>query len=337
MHQIMEVVKHDKGFFEDRPEILNNEFDRFGKMALVDAYGLIFDEEGKAPILFVRHGKRDGYRFGGFCRLNEDPVGVQTALHDEDMEQKETDHPFSLLSKDPWIYGYGSGDPFSEYRYFEEDGLIKGTWKEGTFFEGKAEPFPYAIIQHMGDIANFTQIIQPCVVSGTYEGRPIRFLGSFDKVFMPSEEKKDIAATMAYILCLDHGIRPDGRRESFVVYINDQGKSMGLYYLEGEEAVVSEDVRMETEWFLQPYVDDRTLMYKDAIFHIKDKTIHFEGRWGSKGITAYPRYEKHGQSQIFGTWYEGDAPYEHTLFTTFHESMEAYDYKFRKLGYRIRD
>ena len=335
MSKIIEIVKHDKDFFSERPQILNNEFDRYGKMALVDAYGLIFDEKDKAPVLFVRHGKRKGYRFAGFCRLNEDPLGVQTPLHYKDMEQVETENEFSLLSEDPWIYGYGSKEPFSKYRYFEEDGLIKGAWKEGDFFEGKAEPFPYAIIQHMGKTANFTEIIQPAIVTGTFEGKPVRFLGSFDKVFMPSEETKDIGATMAYNLILDHGIRPDGRKESFIVYINDEGKSMGLYYLEGEEPVVSEDVGFEAEWFLQPCVDDRTVMYKDAIFHVGNKTIHFIGKWGCKGITAYPRYEKHGQSQIFGTWYEGDEPYEHTLFTTFHENMEAYDYKYEKLGRKI--
>ena len=83
---------------------------------------------------------------------------------------------------------------------------------------------------------------------------------------------------MAYNLILDHGIRPDGRKESFIVYINDEGKSMGLYYLEGEEPVVSEDVGFETEWFLQPCVDDRTVI--PVLFEELLKHIGVKGRCG---------------------------------------------------------
>ncbi len=336
MEPIMKISRHQEDFFRERPESFQNEFDRYGKLALVDAYGLIFDEE-KAPILFVRHGNMNGYRFGGFLRLNEDPTGVQTYLHGDDMMQKGGTEVFRQLSSDPWIYGYGSKEPFSEYRYYDIDKKLYGTWKEGDFFDVTAEPFPYCVIQRMGKTANFCEAIQPAIVRGTYEGKPVEFLGSFDKVYMPAEEQKDIGSTMAYILVLDHGIREDGRKESFVVFINEKGESMGLYYLEGEEPVVSEDVKMETEWFHQPYVNDGTLMYKDAVFHIGNKVIHFEGKWGTKGITPRPRYEKHGQSQIFGTWYEGDTPYKHKMFTCFHENMEAFDYKFAKLGYKIID
>lgn len=100
-------------------------------MALVDAYGLIFTKGREEPVLFVRHGNRNSYRFGGCCRLSNDPVGVQTPLHDEDMAQKEETGEFRALSEEPWIYGYGTEKPFSEYRYFYENGLITGTWYEG--------------------------------------------------------------------------------------------------------------------------------------------------------------------------------------------------------------
>ena len=337
MKPIIEITTHKADFFKEYPEEFNNEFDKFGKLALVDAYGLIFDEEGKAPVSFVRHGNRNGYRFGGFSRLSEDPVGVQETLHLDDIAQKEETGLFRQLSTDPWVYGYGTEKPFSEYRYYDIDKKLYGTWKEGDILDVKAEPFPYCIIQHMGDIANFAEVIQPSIVRGTYMGKPIEFLGSFDKVYMPSSQKTDIGSSMAYILVLDHGIREDDRKESFFIYINEKGESMGMYYLEGEEPVVTTGVKMETEWFHQPYVNDGTLMYKDATFYVGNKVIHFEGKWGTKGITAYPRYEKHGQSQIFGTWYEGDKPYKHKMFTTFHESMEAFDYKFKKLGYKIID
>ena len=337
MSRIIEIIRHEKDFFEERPAVLNSEYDQYAKMALVDAYGLIFTKDKEEPVLFVRHGNRKSYRFGGCCRLSSDPIGVQTPLHDEDMAQKEETGEFRLLSKEPWVYGYGTKEPFSEYRYYYENGRFRGTWKEGDFLNVTAEPFPYCIIQHMGDIANFTEIIQPAIVRGTFDGEEVEFLGSFDKVFMPSKQTSDIGSTMAYNLVLDHGIRQDGRRESCIIFINGEGKGMGMYCLEGEEPTVSEDVIMEAEWFHQPYSDDGTVMYRDALFVIGDRKIHFNGKWGAKGITAKPRYGKHGQSQIFGTWYEGDTPYAHKLFTCFHENLEAYDEKYRKMGRKVID
>lgn len=330
----VEFLKHDLDFYNENPKILDTEFDHHAKMALVDAYGLIFSNGyDEAPVLFVRHGNKNAYRFGGFSRLNEKYNGLQTPLHFSDIAQKEDTGLFKKLSDNPLTYGYGTSNPFSEYRYYNG----YSTWKEGNILDVKATAFPYCVIQHQGDIANFTEIIQPSVVEGIYEGKPIKFIGSYDKVFSPGDSKTDIGSTMAYILVLDHGIREDGRCESVVIYISPEGKSMGGYYLEGEEPVCSTNVVMETEWFHLPYVDDGTIAYKDAIFHIGNKTIHFNGKWGTKGITANPRLDKHGQSQIFGTWYEGDIPYKHKLFTTFHENMEAYDYKFKKLGYKIID
>ena len=330
----IEFVRHEDDFYNECPEVLQTEFDHNAKLSLIDQYGLIFDKGWEdEPVLFVRHGNIDGYRFGAFSRLNSDIKGLQTPLHCADIAQKEETGRFQKLCDKPLTYGYGTADPFSEYRYYSG----YSTWKEGDILDVKASPFPYCIIQHQGDIANFTEIIQPSLVTGTFAGRPISFIGSYDKVYIPKEEKRDIGSTMAYILVLDHGIRLDGRHESVVIYINPEGKGIGGYYLEGEEPVSSDDVVMEADWFHLPYVDDGTVAYKDAVFHIKDKTIHFTGRWGCKGITAHPRLEKHGQSQIFGTWYEGDVPYKHQMFTTFHENMEAFDYKFKKLGYKIID
>lgn len=330
----IEITTHKDDFFQTYPKELDNEFDHYAKLALVDAYGLLFPQGTKeAPVLFVRHGNPDGYRFGGFSRLSDHPFGLQESLHEEDIAQKESTGLFRKISENPLCYGYGTENPFSQYRFATDF----STWKEADILDVKAEPFPYCIIQHQGEIANFTEIIQPAIVTGTYEGKPISFIGSYDKVFIPKAKTTDIGADMAYILVLDHGIRKDGRKESVVIYINEKGQSMGGYYLEGEEPVCSTNVKMEADWYHLPYVNDGTVGYKDAVFTIGSKVIHFQGKWGTKGITAHPRLDKHGQSQIFGTWYEGDIPYEHEMFTTFHENMEAYDEKFRKLGFHIVD
>ena len=330
----IEITRHNPDFYNECPKALDTDVDHHAKLALVDAYGLMFpDGTDRAPILFVRHGNPDGYRFGAFSRLSDNPLGLQTPLHYEDIAQKESTGRFRKLSDTPGIWGYGTENPFSEYRFYEDH----ATWKEADILDVKADPFPYCVIQHQGSIAKFTEIIQPAVVTGTYEGKEISFIGSYDKVFMPSEKQTDVGSDMAYILVLDHGIREDGRKESVVIYISETGASMGEYYLEGEEPVSTTHVGMAIDWFHLPYVNDGTIGYKDAVFTIGNKVIHFAGKWGTKGITAQPRLSKHGQSQIFGTWYEGDTPYRHTMFTTFHENMEAYDYKFSKLGYKIVD
>lgn len=330
----IEFTSQKWDYYKDLPDELNNSFDHHSKLSLVDAYGLIFDKgESSSPVLFVRHGNTNNYRFGGFSRLSNTPFGLQTALHENDIAQKENTGPFRKLSDDPISYGYGTQVPFSEYRYFSDHAVFQ----ESNILDAVAEPFPYCVIQHQGEIANFTEIIQPAVVSGTFEGKQVKFIGSYDKVYQPLAKSTDIGSTMAYIMALDHGIRPDGRKESVVIWISSEGKSMGGYYLEGEEPVSTTEVIMDAEWSHLPYVDDGTVGYKDATFYIGQKTIHFQGKWGCKGITAHPRMEKHGQSQIFGTWYEGDIPYNHLMFTTFHENMEAFDYKIQKLGFKIID
>ena len=100
--------------------------------------------------------------------------------------------------------------------------------------------------------------------------------------------------------------------------------------------MLTDKVSMETEWKRLPYVDDGTCVYKNAVFRFAGKEFHFEGKWGTKGFTEKPRVEKHGQSQIFGTWYEGDTPYDHELSFGFSENMEAYDYKLEKLGFEVK-
>ncbi|MBO4919890.1 MAG: hypothetical protein J5365_07025 [Erysipelotrichaceae bacterium] len=102
MEEYFKVVRHQKDFFENHPKIMDTDFDHHGKMALVDAYGSIFpDGSDKPPVLFVRHGNRGSYRFGGFARLSDDPIGVQTPEHVDDMAQKEETGEFRKLCDDP--------------------------------------------------------------------------------------------------------------------------------------------------------------------------------------------------------------------------------------------
>ena len=178
-------------------------------------------------------------------------------------------------------------------------------------------------------------------IMGLYENRPCLGLGEHDRLFIPSEVHgfDGITNAFGYFYMNMMGIREeDGRREQALISIDPyHGKNFCYYYIDGETPIFTDKAEMETEWTKLPYVDDGTCVYKDAIFRFGGKEFHFEGKWGSKGFTIKPRVEKHGQSQIFGTWYEGKTPYRHRLFMTFGENMEAYDYKLKELGFDVNE
>jgi len=93
---------------------------------------------------------------------------------------------------------------------------------------------------------------------------------------------------------------------------------------------------METAWYRLPYMKDGTCTCKDAVFRFAGKEIHFTGKWGYKGLTAYPRVELNGQSQNMGTFYEGKKHYEHAISITFNENMQVTQENLEKLGFPVK-
>ena len=118
---------------------------------------------------------------------------------------------------------------------------------------------------------------------------------------------------------------------------NEDGKTVAIYYIDGETPIICDYFTLEADWVHLPYVDDGTCVFTDAVIRFSGKEFHFHGKWGNKGFTEKPRIEKHGQSQISGTWYEGKIPYRHRLYYSGFENMEAYDYKLKKMGFSIVD
>ena len=135
------------------------------------------------------------------------------------------------------------------------------------------------------------------------------------------------------------GIRKDGRREfcNASLGLSEGARSIVAYKIDGEEMIITDEVSLEADWMHLSYVDDGTCVFQNAILRFNGKEIHFEGKWGTKGFLKKPRIERHGQSQIFGTWYEGSEPYEHRLYYTFVENMEAYDKNLKRFGFDVID
>ncbi|MDQ0363000.1 hypothetical protein [Breznakia pachnodae] len=332
-------VGKPNNLLERTPEIYDNDFDGHAKLALIDVYGMFFpDGDGtKKPFVYLRHTdvSKNEYRFANLVELGDDFLSPQKgAYHVDEIATPETPIiEYQKITENPLVYGFGSEEKLVECR-FHKDYV---TMKEGDFFNIKGEPWSHTIYDHQSVYNNASMIFQPTSWIGSFKGKPILGLGEFDRMFIKEAVEGFGDIPLGYIAFMGIGIREDGRKETtFIsISINGVGKTLAYYILEGEQPIVTDQVSMEADWTRLPYVDDGTCVFKDAIFRFCDKEIHFEGKWGSKGFTAKPRVEKHGQSHVLGTWYEGNKPYKHRLYYTFVENMDAYDYNLEKLGFDI--
>ena len=335
------TISKPKNLMGETDVLFNNDFDGYPKFALADVYGTIFPQgkvDGK-PYFYFRHTdiSHNKYRFGNILEFADEPFAVQKgSLFEGKLATADTPiEPYRIISEDPLVYGFDSKEPFVQARYCQ-DGLYM---KEGDSFSLKCEPWPIAVVDHQSTYAATSGIFQPSTFSGILNGKPFLGLGSYDRLYIQSKVGGFSGVPLGYTGFSLMGIREDGRKEIMTASgsYNEDGKVSAVYWLEGETPIVCDCFSVETTWRHLPYVNDGTCVFKDAIIRFGGKEFHFEGKWGTKGFLDKPRLEKHGQSQMFGTWYAGDKPYKHKLFYTFVENMEAYDYKLKEWGFEIED
>ena len=310
-------------------------------------YAMFFPRglEGK-PVYYFRHQTKDYTRWAGFADLGDGPLEPQVGGHFMDLAQRgDKMKPYRKVSDNPLRYSMGCDDPFWEISY-ENCGATWKEGKDGSILDVKFEPFPYAMFARTKSALSTNWFMQPGILTGTYEGRTVVGMGQYDRSFWPKEADKlppsEIAKSgvTTYILQIYTGIRQDGRRECFMAQIkpdkNDWG--CGFYWIDGEEPVVSEKIHLEADFHHLPYLPkDPRVVFTDATITIGNKRIHFHGKWGGIGFFDRPRFDRHGQTHVYGTWYEGDTPYKHKIFGTFNENMDCYDYTIKKAGYKIID
>lgn len=312
----------------------------------LDPYGFMFPfgDTSKKPPLYFHHGYLDTIRFNGVTEFGDDYLSPQYSgkYHDE-MAQPDAvvTKAYERFEDTPSGYVMQTDKPFSQIKYYD-DGTV--TCKEGDVIDLTFKPLKFANVDYGNMWKNHFQVQQPCLLTGFYEGVPVMGMGSYDRTYIPPEvfAQHDILSESAYIYVVGHGIREDGRAEAYMITIglygeNSNGINNGYYWIDGEDPIVVKDASIEAEWVHLPYVDDGTVVYKDAVFHIGTKEIHFTGKWGTKGFTKEPRIDRHGQSQVFGTWYEGDTPYEHKLYFGWGEHTGAYDYVIKAYGFKVKD
>lgn len=335
------------GYFEEKersedlfaltPSVFHNDRDDDAHLALCDPYGFLYVEGEEKPYYFMRHALVDMYRFGGVVELGDRPLDYQKGSDCKDFFQKGTiTDTYSKRPDEPgeaFIYGFGTENPYSKYRIYQDH----ATFEEGTdILKIDAKFISNPIVDHQCAFGNLPAIYFPSQWEGIYRGKKVSGLGVYATNYQLAHHKESILSSLGYISLTTMGIRQDGKFEMAFIAIDQTGTAGAFYKLEGEPLISCNEVSMEADWYHLPYVDDGTCVFTNAIFRFGGKEIHFEAKWGSKGTTEQPRLEKHGQSHIFGTWYEGNTPYEHQMSFTFSENMEAYDYKLAALGFDIK-
>jgi len=319
-----------------------------GKMA---HYAQFWIDGIKNPVYWFRNVEPHCQRWCGISELGDGPLEPQKGLHGDDLAQAMTPTiKYQKVCDKPKTFEIKTGDPYSLIRFVDDgNGGVYAEFKEGKdgcILDIKAVPLPKAVFSHSTPDIPAPYFQTDTVITGTYMGNPIRGMGGFDRTYLlnnavgkTEEEEALYAKTYRCNCALYCGIREDGRMEFLNAQIMDEnGKGIGVYFLEGEEPIVTEDVRLEADFQHLPYVDDGTVVYTKGIWYVGPKVIHFDGKWGAKGFTAYPKIEKHGQSQCLGTWYEGKIPYKHTLEHTFTEnSGDAYADRVKRMGFKVID
>jgi hypothetical protein len=326
-------------FINGTPPCFDNGFDGYAQLALLDVYGMFFKngDVAQKPLIYFRHTDvtKNKHRFVSLLELGDDYLAPQKGVfHVEELAGSDTPViAYGERSKKPKVYGYESKEKLVECRFFENE----MTMKEGDFFDIKAYPWQYTVYDHQSIYRNSSVIFQPSTFLGTFDKEPIIGLGSYDRFCIKRDVEGFDNIALGYITLTAMGIRDDGRKEvAFITAsLNSSGKTIAYYFLEGELPIITDHVKIEADWVRLPYVNDGTCVFKEATFYFCNKEIHFEGKWGTKGFSEKPRIEKSGQSQVFGTWYEGRAPYQHRLYFTFVENMNAYDFELEKLGFNI--
>ncbi len=325
-----------------KPERFNNDKDYHARLFAYGGHAQFTVEGEDVPYSMHRLMNIEKTRFAAVVKGGDGPLSLQT----EYIEFAKRGTPitnYRQISKDPEIYGFDCEETGTHYRW-DEHGV---TWVEGEgrLLDIKLDPFPITYFAHVSDRhPTSTLISRPCVITGTFMGKKISGIASDVRQFIPDEgENPDVQErawqnTTNYLAASLAGIREDGRKE-FAMFSGNPGHRLAssLYWIEGEEPVVDLNPVFTGKWKRLPYADDGTCLSDRFSFTVKDKTIHFEGKWGFKGWTKEAQLDRHGQSMVIGEFYEGDKQYKHSVCQTFIENMNCYDHILKDAGYEVVD
>lgn len=222
------------------------------------------------------------------------------------------------LTDDLYTYEQSASNPKLLYRWSSKyERVIEADFMDLTF-----EYMPYAMVMNANGVYGNPYIHQHAVITGTYEGRKVKFLGAWDRMY--SLDFDDAVAGGLFAGLSFAGIRPDGIREwGMTAIVGERG--YGYYCKDGEKPVISTEVKFEADWIPLRYANDGTMLYTEATFSFADKVIHYKAKWGGRGQNYKIDMTRPGFSQSSGIWYEGSRPYEFETSMVMNEIHNAFE------------
>lgn len=330
-----------------KPAVFQNETDGYGELMQYACWIMLFpDGVEEKPLYFMRNFNVDSFRWMGIINPGDTVVDHQTEAHVHDLAQGDARvTPYHLEDPDTDTYVICSEEPYAFYSFSPKGGhWVEG--RDGCVFDLTFEPMGFSSIEHVNSPRGSGVLLNPVMVTGTYEGRPVKGMGGWDRTFRPQNmtAADTNKRSFAYITSYLNGIREDGRKELVYTLISTyggrNGKGIGIYCIDGEEPVVTDQVYLENGVFRRlPYLPegDHTVALAAGTWKFGGKEFHLDCRWGGKGYTAGPRIERIGQSQTYGRWYEGKEPYKQELYGFFTELMDVSEELVTALGFTVTD
>lgn len=329
------------------PQTYDNDIDQHAELQRITAGGMLFPEDDTVPHFWLRMFETDKVRWGGIIRCGEGPLAPHTSAHHKDIAQAEAIvTPYKKIKDNPETWQISSEKIHSCFTW-TEDGAHWQEGENGEIVDVNVTYFPFAIFMHLDSPFCSTYFSQFVILDGTYQGKTIRAMGQFDRPCVPKvtgEMGLNVPSLpgkhdpLCYVNGWYSGIRKDGRKElAYTVISEKNGEGVGVYWLEGEEPILSNEVTLEADWQKLPYTDetDPTVSYTKAVWKFGGKTIHFIGKWGGKAHLEKPRLDRPGLSQVYGTWYEGEEPYEHDLWFTYNEASHCPREVIEEMGFKV--
>jgi hypothetical protein len=329
----IEFRKFEDDDFSNNPKCFQTDFDG-GNARLIrhDNCGMILMGNDN-PLYYFHNLDEYSSRWSGLIQLGDSPLSLQKSLGIKLCQKGLLSKPYGKTENNKYAVESLEDNGF-KFEYSKEGCHLI----DGNVLDVTGQWFPYGLICHLGSEYNIPFMHLPVHLKGTLLGKNVEFLACIDRIFAPNgQENEIIKNATSYISSYCSGIREDGRREWMMgLLCHENGKGLGIYWIDGEDPIITDEIVNEGIWERLPYVNDNTVVCIDNIWKFGGKEFHIKGKWGSKGFTDEPRFERHGQSQMFGTWYEGNEEYKHRIWNTFNENMDAYYESMIKRGFKVK-
>lgn len=293
-------------------------------------WGVLQDDPtpNRPPIHYLR--EFDGNSIhpnGGFIRLAETPVQKHQGLeHCFEMHRGDKDVSYvKCENESEYSYEIKAQDPYMLYQFSPH----KVHMAEADFIDVEYELMPYALAVYECGALKAGYMHQHAIIRGTYEGKPIHYLGGFDRMYGGWNFGQLMFTGMTFM-----GIHEDGTREWGFMGLIGKDRGMAFYCKDGEMPIATTELSVDAEFVPLEYTDDTTMVFRKAVFKFAGKEIHYQAKWGYRGQTYEPETQP-GMCQSSGVWYEGKEPVTFKESFVYAETHNALEKNVRMNGFAV--